>query len=153
MNPNALGSFIGLSNYHTRAHLVRGIYEGIAFGHRYHYEKLLATRETPPAEIHLAGGAARSGVWTQIFADVMGTPVRTSNSRETGTLGCAIAAAVACGDYPDIRTAAMSMTSLSQPVMPNPAAVEIYNKKYACYLRFADALSEAWEFYHSELNC
>lgn len=152
MDPNALGALIGLSNYHTRAHIVRGIYEGIAFGHRYHYEKLLATRSMPPEEIHLAGGAAKSEVWTQIFADVMNIPVRTSSACETGTLGCCIAAAVACGDYADIKTAAMQMTNLSDAVMPDPTAVESYNKKYACYLRFADALSEAWAFYHKNLG-
>lgn len=152
MDPQAMGALIGLSNYHTRAHIIRGIYEGIAFGHRYHYEKLLATRKTPPEHIHLAGGAAKSAVWTQIFADVMNVPVRTSHSGETGTLGCAIAAAVACGDQPDIRTAAAAMTCLSDPVFPDPEAVKVYNKKYACYLRFADALSGAWDFYHRELG-
>ena len=27
--------------YHTRAHMARSVYEGIAFSHRYHLDKLL----------------------------------------------------------------------------------------------------------------
>ena len=67
VHPNAKASFIGLSNYHTRKHLMRSVFEGIAFSHRYHLDKLLATRSTPPASIRLAGGVARSAVWTQIL--------------------------------------------------------------------------------------
>ena len=62
VHPNAMGSFVGMSNFHTRAHLVRSVYEGIAFSHRYHLEKLLATRDQAPRGIRLAGGVARSQV-------------------------------------------------------------------------------------------
>ena len=65
VHPNAKGSFVGISVGHTRRHLLRSVYEGIAFCHRYHTEKLLATRTEPPKCIRLAGGAANSPVWTQ----------------------------------------------------------------------------------------
>ena len=98
VHPNAKGSFLGISANHTRKHLVRSVYEGIACSHRYHLEKLLATRETSPEAIRLAGGAARSPVWAQMFADMMRLPVETVDANETGSLGCAIAAAAAAGD-------------------------------------------------------
>ena len=83
VHPNALGSFVGMSNFHTRKHLVRSLYEGVAFSHRYHLEKLLKTRTEPPKSIRLAGGAARSAVWTQMFADVMKLPVECVDVEET----------------------------------------------------------------------
>ena len=144
VNPNAMGSFVGLSNYHTRAHIMRSVYEGIAFSHRYHFDKLLATRETPPRSIHLAGGAVHSAVWTQMFADIMHLPIETVQANETGTLGCAMAAAVACGDYPDIQTAAKNMTKISRVVHPIEENTKAYGQKYQLYLQVIASLDPVW---------
>ncbi|OQB20360.1 MAG: L-xylulose/3-keto-L-gulonate kinase [Firmicutes bacterium ADurb.Bin182] len=144
VHPNAKACFVGMSSYHTRAHIVRGIYEGIAFCHRFHFEKLMATRDVPLECIRLAGGVARSREWVQIFADVMGYPVETVETEETGTLGCAIAAAVAVGDYTDYENAAMHMVRVNPAVHPIPAHVGIYNNKYSLYRRILEALDPVW---------
>lgn len=144
VNPNAMGAFVGMSNYHTREHMIRSVYEGIAFCHRYHLEKLMAARKVPFESIHLAGGAARSAVWTQMFADVMGMPIRTTSVNETGTLGCAIAASVACGEHRNLASAANKMTSLSEPVYPIEENIGLYDRKYALYLETIKALDSAW---------
>lgn len=148
VHPNAKGSFIGISANHTRQHLARSVYEGIAFSHRYHLEKLLATRKEEPQYIHLAGGAAHSPVWVQMFADVMHLPVVTVHADETGALGCAIAAAVATGEYESVEKAVAQMSILSAPVYPNEHTREIYDKKYALYLRAIECLDALW----SEMN-
>ncbi|MDC7245980.1 MAG: carbohydrate kinase [Sphaerochaetaceae bacterium] len=147
VNPDALGCFVGLSNYHTRAHILRSVYEGIAFSHKYHLDKLLATRDTPVKSIHLAGGAAHSKIWTQIFADVMQLDIETVEANETGTLGCAMAASVACGDNSDIRSAAKKMTKMSRIAKPVEENVRAYEKKYALYLKLIDALDPVWKEY------
>ena len=144
VHPNAKGSFVGISVGHTRRHLLRSVYEGIAFCHRYHAEKLLATRDTPPVCVRLAGGAARSPVWTQMFADTLGLPVETVDAGETGALGCAIAAAVAVGDYPDLSSAAANMCRISAPVLPREEYRDIYNQKYALYRKTLDCLDPLW---------
>ena len=145
VHPNARGSFIGISYNHTRKHLVRAVFEGITFCHRYHLEKLLATRETPPERIRLAGGAARARVWAQMFADVMNIPVETVEAHETGALGCAIACAAAVGEYQDIEDAVRNMTRISAPILPIPENVEIYNKKYEAYRKILESLDGIWD--------
>jgi len=145
VHPNALGCFVGLSNYHTRQHLVRSVFEGVTFSHRYHLEKLLATREQPIESIRLAGGAAKSGTWVQMFADVMQIPVEAAVVNETGALGCAIAAAVATGEYADIQSAVNSMCTLKPAVKPNPANAGIYNRKYKLYLNVIVSLDKVWD--------
>ncbi|NLU31231.1 MAG: carbohydrate kinase [Clostridiaceae bacterium] len=147
VHPNAKGSFIGMSSYHTRSHLLRSVFEGIAFSHRHHYDKLRKCMEHEPKSIRLAGGAARSRVWTQIFADVMKCPVETVAVRETGALGSAIAAAVAVGDYADIKEALSAMSRLAPAVMPDTANYEVYDKKYALYRKTIDALDSVWDSY------
>ncbi len=145
VHPNAKASFVGISSYHTRAHILRSVYEGIAFSHRYHFDKLLTTRNKPVKEIRLAGGVANSKEWTQIFADVMKYPVETVDIGETGTLGCAMAAAVAVGEFKNFEEAAISMIKVKSRIEPNPSNVEIYEKKYALYKQVISALDGVWD--------
>ena len=145
VHPNAMGSFVGMNISHTREHLARSIFEGITFCHRYHYERLLATREEPPKVIRLAGGAARAEVWAQMFADIMKCPVETVEASETGALGCAIAAAVATGEYASLDEAVANMTVISKPYLPNPDVTGIYDEKYGLYVKTIACLDGLWD--------
>lgn len=145
VHPNAKGSFVGLNVSHTRRHMARSVYEGIAFCHRYHLEKLLATRDEPPRAIRLSGGAARSAVWTQMFADIMQLPVETVTAQEAGALGCAIAAASAVGEYPSLDDAIRGMTQIKEAVQPNPALRDIYDQKYRLYVKTIECLDALWD--------
>ena len=144
VHPNAKGSFVGLSMNHTRSHIVRSIYEGIVFCHRYHLEKLLATRDKAPGCIRLAGGVAQSKVWTQMFADILALPVETVSVNETGALGCAIAAATAVGMYETLEEAAKAMCPMGDRIMPNPDTYQAYNKRYALYKKTIECLDPLW---------
>ena len=97
-----------------------------------------------PEKIRLAGGATKSKVWVQMFADVMQLPVETVMANETGALGCAIAGAVATGVYKDLPTAIAAMSPISPAVMPNPDLKEIYDKKYGLYTKGIDCLDGFW---------
>ena len=143
--PNAKACFVGINAYHTRAHIVRSIYEGIAFCHRWHYERLRNCMKKEPESIRLVGGAARSKEWTQIFADVMKRPVETSATEETGAHGCAIAASITAGDHQNISSALGAMTHLATAVLPREEFLDIYDKKYALYKKVIDLLGPVWD--------
>ncbi|MBR0417711.1 MAG: carbohydrate kinase [Erysipelotrichaceae bacterium] len=145
VHPNAKGSFVGISVSHQRKHLERSVYEGIAFCHRYHFEKLMNTRDSDIECIRLAGGATKSKVWTQMFADVMGYPIETIGEDETGALGCAIAVAASAKDYPSLEEAVMHMAKPSGRFEPNKDLKEIYDQKYDLYLKTIDALDQLWD--------
>lgn len=145
VHPNARGTFVGLSANHTRRHLARSVYEGIVYCHKYHLEKLLATRSTAPNCIRLAGGAAKSRVWTQMFADILGFPVETVNVNETGALGCAIAAATAVGAYASVEEAARKMCPIGERVIPIEANRTPYAARYALYQKAIAALDVLWD--------
>ena len=145
VHPNARGSFVGLSNFHTRKHLLRSVYEGVTFCHRYHLERLLKTRKEAPKSIRLAGGAARSPMWTQMFADVMKLPVESVQVNETGAFGCALIGATACKAYPDIAEAAARMCRISSPVLPDMERASIYDEKYELYCKTLKALDGLWD--------
>ena len=145
VHPKAKGSFLGLSVNHTRKHLLRGIYEGIVFSHKMHMDRLMHSREIPPISIRLAGGAARSKVWTQMFADVLQLPVETVQVNETGALGCAVAVAAAVGDYESLSDAAAHMCMIAPAVMPDPAKKPIYENKYRLYCKSIECLDGLWD--------
>ncbi|GAB1482922.1 FGGY-family carbohydrate kinase [Treponema sp.] len=142
-NPRAKACFIGLDTTHTRAQLIRSVLEGIAFCHRVHVDKLKASRKETKAA-RLAGGAANSMLWAQIFADVLGLSIELIETKELGTLGCAMAAAVAAGVYPDLKSAANKMVKVKARIEPDPEAVAIYEKKYERYLKISQALDGLW---------
>ena len=145
VHPNGKAALIGMNSYHTRAHILKGIYEGIAFSHRYHFEKLLATRDKEVKNIRLAGGITHSKVWTQIFADVLQYPIETVNVNETGALGSVMAAAVAVGEYKDLEEAAKYMVKLDFKMDPDPNHIAVYTKKYNLYKQIISALDGIWD--------
>lgn len=145
VHPNAMSAFVGLNVSHTRQHLARSIYEGICFSHRMHYEQLMASRQTKPSAIRLSGGAARSAVWSQMFADILQTPIETIAADEAGALGCAIAGAVATGTYANLDDAVAHMVGVAARYTPNAELKEIYDRKYALYTKTIDCLNDLWD--------
>jgi len=144
VNPDAKSGFLGLNNYHGRGHVLRAIYEGVIFGHRFHVERLLKYRPMPEA-IRFTGGAARSKVWVQIFADSFGVPVEVPEGTELGALGAAILASVAAGCHESFEAAVGAMVHFSRRQEPDPAMKAHYDAKYARYNRVIEALDGAWK--------
>ena len=141
----ATGAFVGLNASHTRADMLRAVYEGIVFGHRLHIDRLLRSRDTPPQAVRLAGGVVNAPAWVQMFADILRLPVETIDVKELGTLGAAITATVAIGAYADLAQAADAMVKVDRVYQPNPAHADVYEKKYQSFLAVNEALAGVWE--------
>jgi L-xylulokinase len=141
-NPASKACFLGIDSHHTKAHMVRAVFEGIVFCHMVHIEKLLMNKKDFDT-IRLSGGAANSSVWTQIFADVTGYPIEVVKTKELGALGCAMSASVACGNQPDIKTASKNMTKMGKTVYPSDKK-QIYQQKFARYKIIAADLEKFW---------
>ena len=69
--PSAQGGFAGLRPYHDSAAMLRAVFEGIVFEHRYRLEKLQQSGIQANCAV-LSGGAANSAVFGQMFADACG---------------------------------------------------------------------------------
>ena len=143
-NPQAKACFIGLESTHTRPQIMRAVLEGIVFSHRVHIERLLLNRGRPDA-MRLAGGAVNNRTWSQMFADVLGLDVELIDTRELGALGCAMAAAVACGLYPDLKEAARHMVRIKDRLTPDASKKRIYDRKFARFVQASQALDGLWK--------
>src|SRR5579859_505007 len=86
-DPLARGAWVGLTARHRRAHLTRALLEGVAFGLRDGFALLRATGLGAAGEVRVSGGGARSRLWRQILASVLGVElvsVRRRRARRTG---------------------------------------------------------------------
>ncbi len=112
----------------TRGAAVRAILERVALCHR-ELVRTVARGGTAPRRIVATGGGARSALWLQIEADVMGVPMVTSACAERACLGAAAFAAVAAGRYGSIAEATGSMVRAGQGFEPDPAAVAFFRDR------------------------
>jgi L-xylulokinase len=141
---SARAGFHGVAGWHTKAHLMRAVLEGVVFGHRWHVERLRAAGACFDEAV-LSGGGSRSQIWPQIFADVLAVPVSIARSHETGALGAAIAAGTGIGLFTDFGAGAASMVTIERHYRPNPALAELYDQRYRIYRDISDAMTPIWK--------
>jgi L-xylulokinase len=142
-NGRARAGFYGIGGWHGRAHLAHAVFEGVVFGHRDHIGKLRGDGATVESAT-LSGGASRSRVWTQMFADILGIPISTARCAETGALGGAIAAAVGVGLYGSLEDAEQSMTECTGRFDTNYAHAEVFEERYRLFEALGAAMGPAW---------
>jgi L-xylulokinase len=123
------GSFWGIKPEHNVYHMLRAIFEGVAFAHLKHVENLKKVGIVRNKAV-LSGGASKSDLWCQIFADVLGMEIATTESRQGGALGAAICTAVAMSCYRDEKAAVQAMVREKGTYYPNQENNEVYRKKY-----------------------
>ena len=86
-----------------------------------------------PREITAIGGGACSPLWMQIFADVLGVPVRvTREPRHAGAIGTAYAVLIGLGVCADYEEAA-KRAEIAAVYAPNAANRAVYDKSYAVF--------------------
>ena len=133
-NPNARGTFIGMTMDTTRADMTQAVLEGVAFAIRDSFEvaKSLGIRIE---RTKICGGGAKSPLWKKIFANVLGIKVDVIESEEGPGYGGAMLAAVACGEYASVEEAAEKLVKVVDTVEPDPELVAKYNDRYAKFVK------------------
>jgi xylulokinase len=143
-DPDARGAFTGLALRHDRAALARGVLEGVAYGLRDSLE-LLRGLGVAPETGRVSGGGARSSLWLEIVASVLGFPLERTAVEEGSAYGAALLAAVAAGTFADARDAVAACVRAGEAVEPNPAWAAAYEEGYARFRSLYPALREARE--------
>jgi len=144
-DPLARGAFIGLTVRHSQAHLTRAVLEGVAFGLRDSFELMKAAGLSEIRQVRVSGGGARSPLWRQILADVLGSELVTVNTTEGAAYGAALLAGVGAGIWPDGETACRETVRVTGSTTPNADAVAVYEKAYGVYRGLYPALKGSFE--------
>lgn len=141
---NARAGFYGLGAWHTKAHVVRALYEGVVYSHLDHVNRLREAGALVTAA-RMTGGGARSTVWTQMFADALQIPMEIVGGTEIAALGAALGAGVGVGAYSSYDDAVAQAVQVVRRHEPDPAATPHYLARFQEYLAIAEAIRGSWD--------
>lgn len=143
VDPHRRGVFFGLTLRHSRAHLIRAVLEGCAFGLRYSLDAVRSAG-VKVDELRVCGGAAASDLWVQIIADVCQVPLIQSDITETSCLGSAMLAGMGAGLYRDAADAVDHIQVQQETVAPQPGAATRYHPWYELFRQVDSALDASF---------
>jgi xylulokinase len=124
--------------------MVQSVLEGVAFAIRDSFEAArgvgLDIRESG-----ICGGGSKSPVWREILANVLGIPLRMMKTEQGPGYGAAMLAMVSSGAFPDVKTAATSLTGIAQTISPDAELTALYNERYAKFRQIYPTLKPLFE--------
>ncbi len=148
VKPTARASFTGLSLNHSCRHLLRAVYEGVAFA------TLDCYRHMPidPKVVCLSGGGAKSAVWCQILADCLGKSISVPAGSQFGAKGAAINVGAAAGFYPSVQEGVKQAVKMDRFYEPDARNTKFYQELYQVYQKTAERQMDLWDLRASILN-
>ncbi|MFI6262124.1 gluconokinase [Micromonospora sp. NPDC051006] len=132
------GAYVGLTHGHRREHLIRAALEGVC----QQLAVVLASVRSAGnevREIRASGGFARSGLWRQMLADVLGVPVSFPGGHEGSSFGAAVLGMQALGLITSIDVA-YDLVHIEETIRPDPAAAATYATLLPLFAELYDAL-------------
>jgi L-ribulokinase len=140
------GLLLGQTLYTTPAEIYRTLIEATAFGALMIINRIEEYSPKIKEVVNCGGIAEKNPLVMQIYADILGRPMKVSRSAQTCALGSAIAAAVVSGGYADVPAAQKKMTGLKSTVFkPDPKAHAVYKELFKLYAQVHDAFgTKSW---------
>ncbi len=143
-DPYARGTFFGITLRNTKAHFARAVLEGVVYGLRDMFE-IFGEIGVPIETVRASGGGAKSPVWRQINADIIGRTHLTLTVNEGPGLGAALLAAVGTGHFESVPEACKAAIKVREGIEPNVAAHATYDRFYPIYRALYPALKEQFK--------
>jgi sugar (pentulose or hexulose) kinase len=98
-SPGVAGRISQLSAHHSRAHLVRAVYEGLACEAMISIEKLEACVGTSADTLRVFGGASANENFLRILSAITHKRVLSGNEKQASAYGAALVSALAAGHF------------------------------------------------------
>jgi xylulokinase len=151
-DPLARGAWVGLTVRHNRAHLTRSVLEGVAFGIKDSFQLIRESGLGTIEQVRISGGGAKSPLWRQIMADVLGVKLATVNTTEGAAFGAAILAGVGIGQYKSVQKACETMIEVTGFTEPDESRSPTYEEFYARYRALYPLLAPEFEAIAAAVN-
>jgi xylulokinase len=132
-DPGSRGAFVGLNSSAGFQDLAVAVLEGVALSARLLFEAASRAAGETYGQLFLAGGGARSDLWCQIRADILGAPLRRSAFLDSGTLGAAIIAGIGVGAFDSLEAAATAMRRPGVDFTPDASLKPRYDDLFHLY--------------------
>lgn len=140
-DPDARGTFIGLTMDTTRQDMTQAVLEGVAFAIRDSFEVARALGISI-GRSKICGGGAKSPLWRKIIANVLNIRVDILKTEEDPALGGAMLAAVADGAFSSVEEAAERLVQVVDTVEPDPRLAARYEERYRKFAGIYPAVKE-----------
>lgn len=140
-DPNARGTFIGMTMDTTRADMTQAVLEGVAFALRDSFE-VAKSLGIQIERTKICGGGAKSPLWKKMIANILNIKVDVIESEEGPALGGAILAAVACGEFASVEDAAEKLVKVVDTVEPEEELAAKYEARYQQFKEIYPACKE-----------
>ena len=140
-DPLARGAFVGLTLRHSRGHLVRAILEGVTYSLRDCLE-IMEEQGVSVKQIRATGGGAKSRIWRQMQADVLGRSVVSMAADEGPAYGVALLAAVGAGEFNDVAEACEATVKTKRETKPAARPRRYYDKAFPVYQQLYHSLRD-----------
>ena len=131
LDPDARGTWFGLTYAHGRGHLARSVMEGVAYSLRDCLD-VMGALGVEASEVRAAGGGARSPLWRQVLADVLERPIATLGLDEGPAYGAALLAGVGTGAWSSVEETA-GLLRVASRVEPVAGAAALHRERLAIY--------------------
>jgi sugar (pentulose or hexulose) kinase len=141
-DPKARGTVLGLTLYHTKAHLYRAFMEAVAYSLRHSIETGQECGLKIKGETRVVGGVAKSRLWVRILADVTGRPILVPQGNVEAPLADALLAGIAVGLIPDNRVI-VEWIGIAERFEPQKEVHAKYDHYYRLYRKLYQDISEA----------
>ena len=128
-DPNARGTFIGMTMDTRREDLTQAVLEGVAFAIRDSFE-VAKKLGISISRSKICGGGAKSPLWKKILANVLQVELDSVASEQGPGLGGAMLAMVACGAFANVTEACQRLVRVSETVRPDPELAARYEARY-----------------------
>lgn len=140
-DPDARGTFIGMTMDTSRADMTQAVLEGVTFALRDSFE-IAKSLGIQINRTKICGGGAKSILWKKIIANVLNVKVDVPETEEGPGYGAAILAAVACGEYASVEEAAQKLLKVVDTVEPDAELAAKYEKRYAQFKQIYPTVKE-----------
>ena len=140
-NPDARAMFIGMTMDTTREDMTQAVLEGVTFALRDSLE-VAKSLGIQIERTKICGGGAKSPLWKKMIGNILNLKVDIPESEEGPALGGAMLAAVGCGEYPDVETAAKKLVKVVDTVEPEEELVAKYEEKYQKFKKIYPVVKE-----------
>ena len=138
-DPLARGTFVGMTMDTSRSDMTQAVLEGVIFGLRDSLE-VAKSLGINVKKSTIVGGGAKSPLWRKMAANILNIRLEFPASEEGPSMGGAMLAAVACGEYPDVKTACKKIVSITGFEDPDPVLAAKYEKRYLQFRSIYPAL-------------
>ncbi len=142
-NPNARACFVGLTQKHTRADMIRSVLEGVALNLKIILDCF--AHEVSISDIRVIGGGAQGAIWRQIMADVFNKRMLLPQFiHEATSLGAAIAGGIGVGIFKGFDEVE-KLNPIREVVTPDAERVQVYAKLYPTFIKAYESLMEVFD--------